>query len=121
MPEMHHELGELRSLLRCTARTRLQCKLHATASRRQCFAFAVQSGSDPKLGPDEDYPAWLWELEKPEPQLSELEKKGPQNMELQEARPGREPRSWRRVACSLHDCYFFNSCAVLRYAGAAMD
>ena len=35
----------------------------------------LQTGSDPKLGADEDYPAWLWTLREARPTASELERK----------------------------------------------
>mmetsp|Transcript_2216 Transcript_2216/g.5213 ORF Transcript_2216/g.5213 Transcript_2216/m.5213 type:complete len:156 (-) Transcript_2216:188-655(-) len=34
----------------------------------------TKGGSDPELGPDSDYPDWLWELTKPKKTLTMLEK-----------------------------------------------
>ena len=34
-----------------------------------------QGKSDPKLGPDEEYPPWLWTLTAPAPMEGELQKK----------------------------------------------
>ena len=34
-----------------------------------------QGKSDPKLGPDEEYPPWLWTLTAPQPMEAELQRK----------------------------------------------
>jgi large subunit ribosomal protein L54 len=48
-----------------------RCAARRHASRRA----AAQAGQDPKLGPDADYPAWLWALAEPRPPLSELQRR----------------------------------------------
>ena len=42
---------------------------------RPLLLLRAQAGSDPKLGPDSDYPEWLWALAAPRPALSELRRR----------------------------------------------